>query len=165
MASRKAAPVFVSKPTAATVLRECAKCAQEICYHRQPMNTDLAKMRLDKWLWAARFFKTRSLAAQAIEGGKVKLNQQRIKPAKDLQPGALLTLQIGEYEWEIKVLGLSAYRRPAAEAQALYAELAESQARRLAQMAMRSIQVEPAAQIHGRPTKRDRRRLGRFTSI
>ena len=165
MASRKAAPVFASKPTAATVLRECAKCAQEICYHRQPMNTDLAKMRLDKWLWAARFFKTRSLAAQAIEGGKVKLNQQRIKPAKDLQPGALLTLQIGEYEWEIKVLGLSAYRRPAAEAQALYAELAESQARRLAQMAMRSIQVEPAAQIHGRPTKRDRRRLGRFTSI
>ena len=165
MASRKTAPVFVSKPTAATVLRECAKCAQEICYHRQPMNTDLAKMRLDKWLWAARFFKTRSLAAQAIEGGKVKLNQQRIKPAKDLQPGALLTLQIGEYEWEIKVLGLSAYRRPAAEAQALYAELAESQARRLAQMAMRSIQVEPAAQIHGRPTKRDRRRLGRFTSI
>lgn len=164
MVSRKAASVFVSKPTAANVLRECAKSAQEICYHRQLMSTDLAKMRLDKWLWAARFFKTRSLAAQAIEGGKVKLNQQRIKPAKDLQPGDLLTLKIGEYEWEVKVLGLSAYRRPAAEAQALYGELAESQARRLAQMAMRSIQVEPAAQIHGRPTKRDRRRLGRFTS-
>ena len=128
------------------------------------MKTDLAKMRLDKWLWAARFFKTRSLAAQAIEGGKVKLNQQRIKPAKDIQVGDMLTLQIGEYEWEIKVLGLSAYRRPAPEAQALYEELAESQARRLAQMAQRSIQIEPAAQIHGRPTKRDRRRLGRFTA-
>lgn len=145
-------------------MRECAKRDAEICYHRLHMNPDLAKMRLDKWLWAARFFKTRSLAAQAIEGGKVRLNQQRIKPAKELQAGDCLTLQIGEYEWEIKVLGLSLYRRPAPEAQTLYEELAESQARRLAQMALRSIQVEPAAQIHGRPTKRDRRRLGRFTS-
>lgn len=121
-------------------------------------------MRLDKWLWAARFFKTRSLAAQAVEGGKVKLNQQRVKPAKDIHPDDILTIQVGYYEWEIRVLGLSARRGPAPEAQALYEEQAESQARRLAQMALRSIQVEPAAQIHGRPTKRDRRRLGRFTS-
>ena len=128
------------------------------------MNTDLAKMRLDKWLWAARFFKTRSLAAQAVEGGKVKLNQQRIKPAKDIHPDDILIIQVGYYEWEIRVLGLSAHRGPAPEAQALYEELPESQERRLAQIALRSIQAEPAAQIHGRPTKRDRRRLGRFTS-
>jgi len=128
------------------------------------MDIPSEKMRLDKWLWAARFFKTRSLAAQAIEGGKVKLNQQRIKPAKDVHPGDLLAIQVGCYEWSIRVLGLSARRGPAPEAQALYAELPESQERRLAQMALRSIQVEPAAQIHGRPTKRDRRRLGRFTS-
>lgn len=128
------------------------------------MNADLAKMRLDKWLWAARFFKTRSLAAQAVEGGKVKLNQQRIKPAKDIHPDDILIIQAGYYEWEIRVLGLSAHRGPAPEAQALYEELPESQERRLAQIALRSIQAEPAAQIHGRPTKRDRRRLGRFTS-
>ena len=128
------------------------------------MNADLAKMRLDKWLWAARFFKTRSLAAQAVEGGKVKLNQQRIKPAKDIHPDDILIIQVGYYEWEIRVLGLSAHRGPAPEAQALYEELPESQERRLAQIALRSIQAEPAAQIHGRPTKRDRRRLGRFTS-
>lgn len=128
------------------------------------MPTDLVSLRLDKWLWAARFFKTRSLAAQAIEGGKVKLNQQRIKPAKELHIGEVLSVQVGYYEWEVKVLGLSAHRGPAPEAQALYAELPESQARRLAQIAQRSLQSEPAAQIHGRPTKRDRRRLGRFTA-
>ena len=118
---------------------------------------------MDKWLWAARFFKTRSLAAQAIEGGKVKLNQQRMKPAKEVHVGDVVDIQIGNYTWEITVLGLSARRGPAEEARMLYTESAESQERRQAQMAVRSIQLEPAAQIHGRPTKRDRRRLGRFT--
>ena len=127
------------------------------------MTIDTAKVRLDKWLWAARFFKTRSLAAQAVEGGKIKLNQQRIKPAKEIHCGDALAIQIGEYEWEITVHGLSTQRGPAEQARKLYTESAQSQARRLSQMAQRSLQVEPAAQIHGRPTKRDRRRLGRFT--
>ena len=127
------------------------------------MPTELINLRIDKWLWAARFFKTRSLAAQAVEGGKVKLNQLRIKPAKEVRMGDVLSVQVGYYEWEISVLGVSAHRGPAPEAQALYQELPESQARRLAQMAQRSLHNEPAAEIHGRPTKRDRRRLGRFT--
>ncbi len=118
---------------------------------------------MDKWLWAARFFKTRSLAAQAVEGGKAKLNQQRVKPAKEVHVGDVVEIQIGNYTWEITVLGLSARRGPAEAARMLYTESAESQERRQAQIAVRSIQVEPAAQIHGRPTKRDRRRLGRFT--
>jgi len=127
------------------------------------MISDSEKLRIDKWLWAARFFKTRSLAAQAVDGGKAKLNQQRVKPAKELHVGDVLEIQIGNYTWEITVLGLSARRGPAEEARLLYSESAESQERRQAQIAVRSIQVEPAAQIHGRPTKRDRRRLGRFT--
>jgi ribosome-associated heat shock protein Hsp15 len=127
------------------------------------MISESEKLRIDKWLWAARFFKTRSLAAQAVEGGKAKLNQQRVKPAKEVHIGDVLEIQVGNYTWEITVCGLSARRGPAEEARMLYSESAESQARRQALMAVRSIQVEPAAQIHGRPTKRDRRRLGRFT--
>lgn len=127
------------------------------------MNIESSKLRIDKWLWAARFFKTRSLAAQAVDGGKVKLNLQRIKPAKELHVGDTLEIQIGHYLWDITVCGISARRGPAEEARLLYAESAESQARRQAKIAERSIQVEPAAAIHGRPTKRDRRRLGRFT--
>ena len=127
------------------------------------MNSATSKLRIDKWLWAARFFKTRSLAAQAVEGGKAKLNQQRVKPAKEIHLGDSLELHMGNYTWEITVLGLSARRGPAEDARALYTESAESLQRRQAQIALRSIQVEPAAQIHGRPTKRDRRRLGRFT--
>lgn len=127
------------------------------------MTIDTAKIRLDKWLWAARFFKTRSLAAQAVEGGKVKLNQQRIKPAKEVHRDDVLTIQIGDYEWEITVQGLSTQRGSAEQARKLYTESAQSQERRQTQMAQRSLQVEPAAKIHGRPTKRDRRRLGRFT--
>lgn len=127
------------------------------------MTIDTAKVRLDKWLWAARFFKTRSLAAQAVEGGKVKLNQQRIKPAKEVHRDDVLAIQIGDYEWEITVQGLSTQRGSAEQARKLYTESAPSQERRQTQMAQRSLQAEPAAQIHGRPTKRDRRRLGRFT--
>jgi len=127
------------------------------------MPADTAKFRIDKWLWAARFFKTRSLAAQAVEGGKVRLNQQRIKPAKEIHVGDLLEIQIGNEAWEVSVQGLSVRRGPAEEARALYQESVASQAQRLAQREQRSLQTEPAAQIHGRPTKRDRRRLGRLT--
>lgn len=122
----------------------------------------MAKLRVDKWLWAARFFKTRSLAAQAVEGGKVKLNGQRVKPAKEVQDGDVLAIHLGNYEWVVTVHAVSARRGPAEEARKLYAESVDSQARREAQIAARSIQNEPASQLHGRPTKRDRRRLGRF---
>ena len=127
-------------------------------------NTDAAKLRVDKWLWAARFFKTRSVAAQAIEGGKVKLNGQRVKPSKEVHAGDMLAIQLGDYEWVVIVRALSARRGPAEEARKLYEESAASQARRQAKIAARSMQNEPAAQRHGRPTKRDRRRLRDFTS-
>ncbi len=145
---------------------ELDKDLPPICYHRKHMtfaNTEAAKLRVDKWLWAARFFKTRSVAAQAIEGGKVKLNGQRVKPAKEVHAGDMLAIQAGDYEWVVTVRALSARRGPAEEARKLYEESAASQARRQAQIAARSIQNEPAAQRHGRPTKRDRRRLGHFT--
>ncbi len=121
------------------------------------------KLRIDKWLWAARFFKTRSLAAQAVDGGKVKLNGQRVKPAKELHAGDALDIHIGDYAWQITVRALSAKRGPAEVARKLYEETEESQALRQAQVATRRVENEPAAQIHGRPTKRDRRMLKRFT--
>ena len=121
------------------------------------------KLRLDKWLWAARFFKTRSLAAQAIEGGKVKLNGQRIKPAKELHVSDVVDIQIGDETWQVTVRELSARRGPAEVARKLYEESEESLARRQAQAAMRRVEPEPAAQIHGRPTKRNRRMIKQFT--
>ncbi len=120
------------------------------------------KLRIDKWLWAARFFKTRSLAAQAVEGGKVKLNGQRVKPAKELQVGDALDIHIGDYAWQVTVRELSARRGPAETAKKLYEETEESQARRLAQAATRRMEHEPAAEMHGRPTKRDRRMMKRL---
>lgn len=121
------------------------------------------KLRIDKWLWAARFFKTRSLAAQAIDGGKVKLNGQRVKPAKELHVDDVLVIQVGDYVWHILVRGLSARRGPAEVARKLYEETEESQAQRQQQAAQRRVESEPAAQIHGRPTKRARRMIKRFT--
>ena len=121
------------------------------------------KLRFDKWLWAARFFKTRSLAAHAIEGGKVKLNGQRVKPAKELHVGDIVDIQIGDDTWQVTVRELSARRGPAEVARKLYEESEESLARRQAQAAMRRVEPEPAAQIHGRPTKRDRRMIKQFT--
>ena len=121
------------------------------------------KLRIDKWLWAARFFKTRSLAAQAVEGGKIKLNGQRVKPAKELHVNDALEIHIGEAAWHVHVRGLSARRGPAEAARMLYEESAESQAQRQAQAALRRVEYEPATEIHGRPTKRDRRMLKRLT--
>ena len=121
------------------------------------------KFRLDKWLWAARFFKTRSLAAQAVEGGKIKLNGQRVKPAKELHVSDALEIHMGDYVWHVTVRELSARRGPAEVARKLYEETEESLARRQAQAATRREENEPAAQIRGRPTKRDRRMLKQFT--
>jgi len=121
------------------------------------------KMRLDKWLWAARFFKTRSLATQAVDAGKVKLNGERAKPAREIKAGDRLQIGLGEYEWTLSIVGLSLQRGPAPVAQALYQEDAESMAKRQQQIADRKLQANPAAEIKGRPTKRDRRQIRRFT--
>src|SRR5262249_6819744 len=93
------------------------------------------RMRLDKWLWAARFFKTRSLAQTAVAGGKVKVNGERVKPARDLAPGDRLAIRIGELEWAVLVKALSERRGPASVARTLYEEDESSRARRAAQVA------------------------------
>jgi ribosome-associated heat shock protein Hsp15 len=128
-----------------------------------PEKTPLDRMRLDKWLWAARFFKTRSLATQAIDHGRVKLNGERIKPAREIRPGDRLELHIGEFVWTLTVHALSIQRGPAPVAQRLYEEDPASHARRQMQVTERKLDVSPAAAIKGRPTKRDRRQIHRFT--
>ncbi len=119
-------------------------------------------MRIDKWLWAARFFKTRSLAAQAVDSGKVKWNGERCKPAREVRVGDALYVRAGETEWELAVRGLSDKRGPASVAQTLYAETAESRARREEQATMRNLAREPARAIKGRPTKRNRRQMSNW---
>jgi len=118
-------------------------------------------LRLDKWLWAARFFKTRSLAVQAISGGKVHLNGQRIKPSRQVQPGMELRIQLGETEKVVEVIALNHQRRPAKEAVLLYRETEDSIAAREASAAARAVAGKRDSGS-GRPTKRDRRQLQRL---
>jgi ribosome-associated heat shock protein Hsp15 len=116
-------------------------------------------IRIDKWLWAARFFKTRSLAQQAIAAGKVKLDGERIKPAHEVKIGNDLAIRIGDYEFLLKVAALSDQRGPAPEARKLYEETEASKAERQRRQDLRRLSPEPGAARKGRPTKRDRRRL------
>jgi ribosome-associated heat shock protein Hsp15 len=116
-------------------------------------------MRLDKWLWAARFFKTRSLAQQAIAAGRVKLNDARVKAAHELKPGDAVAVRVGELEWRVEVKALSDRRGPAEEARKLYQETEASRLERERRGDLRRWGAEPAASLKGRPTKRDRRRL------
>ncbi len=125
--------------------------------------TDPGPVRLDKWLWAARFFKTRSLAAKAVDGGKVRLNGESAKPSRDLKPGDELAIRVGALEWVVEVKALSRQRGPAAQAALLYAEREDSRARRQAALALKKAQPHPAAGVKGRPTKKDRRLIHRFT--
>jgi ribosome-associated heat shock protein Hsp15 len=118
------------------------------------------KLRVDKWLWAARFFKTRSLAADAAESGKVMVNGVRIKPAKAIAIGDMLEIRAGKFSFEVEVLGLSGKRGGAPEAQKLYRETDDSRARREAFAAQLRAQPQPA--FKGRPTKRDRRAIERL---
>ena len=118
--------------------------------------------RLDKWLWAARFFKTRSLATDAVSGGKIKLNGAPSKPAREVKIGDRLDIFNGETRWEVVVKALSEKRSPAPEARLLYEETPDSSAAREAEQQRRKLEHEPAADIHGRPTKRDRRQMDRF---
>ena len=116
-------------------------------------------VRLDKWLWAARFFKTRSLAADAIEGGKVQVNGDRAKRAKQVQPGDEIRVRQGPYEHVVTVRALSARRGSAKIASELYEETAASRAAREALAAQMKAMF---GQSEGRPTKKDRRELGRL---
>ncbi len=125
------------------------------------MTPRLQTVRLDKWLWAARFYKTRSLATQAVERQRVRLNGHATKPAKELHMGDWLLVITPSGEYEVQVLALSEIRGPASLAQTLYAETDASRQARLRATELRRWQPEPEAQRHGRPTKRERRELTR----
>jgi ribosome-associated heat shock protein Hsp15 len=114
-------------------------------------------MRLDKWLWAARFFKTRSLAQQAVVGGRVQLNGDRTKPAHEVKANDMVVVRAGDWRWEVKVKALADRRGPAEEARKLYEETEASRAERERRGDLRRWGTEPAATLKGRPTKRDRR--------
>lgn len=131
--------------------------------HLHDEHPDREPLRLDKWLWAARFFKTRSLAAKAVAGGRVRVNGAGAKPARALKVGDELALRAGELEWVVEVRVLSGKRGPAARSALLYAERADSRARREAAMARRKVEPHPAAGVKGRPTKKNRRLIHRFT--
>jgi ribosome-associated heat shock protein Hsp15 len=120
------------------------------------------EVRLDKWLWAARFFKTRQLAVEAINGGKVQVNGQRVKPGRGIRPGARLAIHKGSLAWEVEVLAVSTQRRPASEAALLYREEEASRQQREEYLRQRR-EAGPMERPGERPTKRDRRQLERFT--
>lgn len=120
------------------------------------------RVRIDKWLWAARFFKTRALAAQAVEGGKVQLNGERTKPSRALKVGDRLELRIGAYLWDISVAVLSEHRGPAAQAQKLYSETEGSRQAREEKAAILKAERQSAPEYQGRPTKKQRRQIIKF---
>jgi len=122
-----------------------------------------ARERLDKWLWAARFFKTRGLATAAVAGGKVKLDGVPVKPAREVKPGDELEIAVGEQRWTVVVRGLNEQRRPAPEARLLYEETAASAGRRAEQAELRKLAPAPGAELRGRPTKRAGRMIRRFS--
>jgi ribosome-associated heat shock protein Hsp15 len=124
--------------------------------------TQGSHIRVDKWLWAARFFKTRSLAAEAVAGGKVKVNGERVKAAKAIRLDDELSIHVGPYEYGVRVLGLSGRRGPAPEAALLYAESVQSQASREKLAARLSAERIYDSHEKGRPTKRARRQIIRF---
>ena len=120
------------------------------------------RVRIDKWLWAARFYKTRSLAADAVDGGKVQVNGERAKPAKLLKSGDTLSIRNGPYAWEITVLMLSERRGSAPEAAKLYSESDDSRKIREERIAMIKSERQSNPFPGGRPTKKQRRQIIRF---
>ena len=124
-------------------------------------------LRLDKWLWAARFFKTRSLASEAIDSGRVRAGSNggaRIKPAKEIHCSDMLQIQIGNLRWEVQVIALSDKRGSASVARLLYQETAASIALRTAAVEQQKLLKDPAQERKGRPTKRELRELERLTA-
>jgi len=131
--------------------------------HDDDDEQDDGRVRLDKWLWAARFFKTRSLAAEAVTGGKVSMHGERVKPARPLQVGDELSIRLSPYEHVVRVRELSARRGPAPVAATLYEETSESLAAR--QKLAEQLRMAPAALVYeekGRPTKRHRREIDKW---
>lgn len=122
----------------------------------------LSSLRVDKWLWAARFFKTRSLATEAIHAGHIRLNGNPLKPARELRPGDTLEIVLGHVRWTIEVRALNEQRRPASEAQQLYEETAESRAGREAARESLRLAPNPGSDLRGRPTKKARRQIRGF---
>jgi len=122
------------------------------------------KLRIDKWLWSARFFKTRSVAADAVVKNRVSVDGQRVKPSRTISPGCVIRIEKGPYEFEVTVLDLNDERRPASEAQALYAE-SEASIERRAELASR-LRADRQARLglagEGRPNKKQRRQIIRF---
>jgi len=125
--------------------------------------SNITKIRIDKWLWAARFFKTRSIASEALKGGKISQDGTRVKPSKEVGVGDILTIRQGYVEKTVEVLGLSDKRGPAVQAQALYVESADSIERREKMKIMRQAQPAFRHSGEGRPTKRERRKIIQFT--
>jgi ribosome-associated heat shock protein Hsp15 len=123
------------------------------------------QVRLDRWLWAARFFKTRALAAAAVAGGKVQVNGVRAKPAKPLRAGDAVRVRVAPYEWLVTVRALSERRGPPKAAQALYEESPEGRAARERLAELHKIAPAPAYQGKGRPTKKERREIERLKDV
>lgn len=129
------------------------------------MESGLESQRLDKWLWAARFYKTRALASEAVGGGKVHLNGERVKPGRVVKPGDELLITQGLMVYKITILGLNKQRRPAKEAQLLYQESDESRQARLEQVEKnRLLNAQMPRPLH-KPNKKERRRIIRFTRM
>ena len=123
------------------------------------------KCRLDKWLWAARFYKTRSLATDAIDGGKIHVDGDRVKPAKEVRVGQVIYIRRKEFDMEVVVRALSVTRRGAPEAALLYEETAESAAKRANAAVTRVADHAKRERGAGRPTKRQLRDIKKFTGI
>ncbi len=123
--------------------------------------TENDNVRIDKWLWAARFFKTRSMAAEAVDRGRIKIGGENVKPARSVKVNDRIFIDNGSTRWEVIVLGLSDKRGPAPVAQALYRETEDSVTKRENDQEARRLFPEPSSTIKGRPTKRDRRVLSR----
>ena len=119
----------------------------------------MAVVRIDKWLWAARFFKTRSAATDAVLGGKVHLNDVRVKPSKEVKAGDTVEVRVGQLEWTVVVRGISEKRGSAALAATLYDETAESAATRELRANELRMSRPLGADLGARPTKQDRRRI------
>ena len=118
-------------------------------------------MRIDKWLWAARFYKTRSMASDAVDGGHVEVNGERAKPSKQIKVGDELRIRLNQNTFVVHVRGFAERRGPASEAQQLYEETVESRTARERLAEQRRLAPSPAYEEGGRPTKRDRRDLSR----
>jgi len=126
-------------------------------------DSEVTRVRVDKWLWAARFYKTRGLSAEAVDGGKVQVNGERVKPAKTLKTGDVLVIRNGPYVWEITVVAMSERRGPATEAAKLYQEAEESRRAREERSAIIKAERQSNPYAGGRPTKKQRRQIIRFT--